>query len=301
MPSIRVCGNLTLDEIVTKSGVSVSPGGSALFTSAAVAHLGSKVEVLGNVGEDYPGSNLKWLRTHGVTLGSLKKVRGRSARFRITRHNGSRRLYVLEKGSAIRLHKTLGLVEGTHLGPVFNEVSLSLAASLRGRSRFLSADLQGFIRRIGASGIVRIERKRLDRLVRMCDVVQASIEEASRQSASRDWKGLIRRFLDAGPQYCILTFAQKGSMLGVWPNNLYRIPAFPDRSVRDTTGAGDVFAGSWLATYLSTRDPVWAASVGSAFASIASRNEGLSKFNFRNREMVDRAGWVYDRVTPVSS
>jgi sugar/nucleoside kinase (ribokinase family) len=299
MTSVRVCGNLTIDEIAHKSGVSVSPGGSALFASAAASYLGSRVAIVGNVGEDYPPSNLRWLTAHGVDVRALKKLKGPSTRFRITHPNGSRRLTMIAKGSPIRTPIGLGTVEGTHLGPVFNEISTSLATSLRARSRFLSVDLQGFIRTTGPGGLVTRGKRKLDRLLKMCDMVQASMDEAKSQSPSGGHHQLMNRFLEAGPCYCVLTLGDEGSILGIWPDQSYLVPAFPDKSITDTTGAGDVFAGSWLSSYLSTRDPVWAAAVGSAFASLASRKTGLSKFDFEEKELMRRAGWVYNRMRPV--
>src|SRR2546430_12497846 len=100
-------------------------------------------------------------------------------------------------------------------------------------------------------------------------------------------------------QHGIVTMGENGSWLGSQRNGSYFIPAFPDPRIRDSTGAGDVFAGSWLSTYLSTKDPVWASSVGSAFASLASRRTGLSKFSLRRRELLRRAGWVYNHVKPL--
>src|SRR3989441_7651851 len=97
-------------------------------------------------------------------------------------------------------------------------------------------------------------------------------------------------------RYAIVTMGEKGSWLGSQRDGSYFIPAFPDRTIRDSTGAGDVFAGSWLSTYLSTKDPVWASAVGSAFASLASRRTGLSKFQMSRSELFRRASWVYNHV-----
>ncbi|HEX4921382.1 MAG TPA: PfkB family carbohydrate kinase, partial [Candidatus Bathyarchaeia archaeon] len=89
------------------------------------------------------------------------------------------------------------------------------------------------------------------------------------------------------------------AILGIRPDERFSVPAFRDPAVSDTTGAGDVFAGSWLLTFLSTKDPIWAASVGSAFASLASRKTGLSKFQLSRKELFRRASWVYDHTKAV--
>jgi sugar/nucleoside kinase (ribokinase family) len=297
---IAVCGNPTLDELVQKGRVRISPGGSALFASCAAAYLGSSVGILGRIGEDYPPRVLRRLRTLHIDLRFLRKSEGPSTRFQIARINESRKLRLLEPGEQIVVPRSPDLFQGVHLGPVFNEVSPSLVNILRKRCDFLSADLQGFIRAVSVDGTVRTVPRSLSRILGRCDMVQASIEEARSQTRSRDPRAILNRFLAMRVQYAIVTMGERGSWLGSQRHGSYFVPAFPDSTIRDSTGAGDVFAGSWLCTYLTTSDPVWASAVGSAFASLASRRTGLSKFRIRRRELFRSASWVYDHVKPTS-
>jgi len=293
---IAVCGNPTIDELVQNGRVRISPGGSALFSSCAAAYLGSKVRILGNIGEDYPSSILRRLKTLHIDVRSLKRSNRRSTRFQITRINGSRKLRLLESGDQIAAPVGPYHFQGVHMGPVFNEISGSLVNTLRKRCRFLSADLQGFVRAASANGTVRTVPRSLSQLIRQCDMVQASIEEARSQTKSGDLRVILNRFLKMRTRYAIVTLGEKGSWLGSQQDGTYFVPPFSDRSTRDSTGAGDVFAGSWLSTYLSTKDPVWASAVGSAFASLASRKTGLSKFRLSRIELLRRAVWVYNHV-----
>ncbi len=127
-------------------------------------------------------------------------------------------------------------------------------------------------------------------------MVQASIEEARSQTRSRDPRVILNRFLTMRAEYAIVTMGEKGSWLGSQRDGICFVPPFSDRSIRDSTGAGDVFAGSWLSTYLKTKDPVWASAVGSAFASLASRKTGLAKFRISRTELFRRAVWVYNHI-----
>jgi ribokinase len=62
---------------------------------------------------------------------------------------------------------------------------------------------------------------------------------------------------------------------------------FHDRSVRrirlprveaqDTTGAGDILGGAFVATYAREQEPVWSACVGVAAATLAVTRRGLGK------------------------
>src|SRR4029077_9370929 len=122
---IAVCGNPTIDELVQNGRIRTFPGGSALFTSCAAAYLGSRVGILGNIGEDYPPIILRRLRTLHVDTRFLGKSVGPSTRFQITRFNGSRKLRVLEPGDQIEVPQSTGHFRGVHLGPVFNEIRSS--------------------------------------------------------------------------------------------------------------------------------------------------------------------------------
>jgi sugar/nucleoside kinase (ribokinase family) len=293
---IAVCGNPTIDELVQNGRVRTSPGGSALFTSCAAAYLGSKVGIIGTIGEDYPPKILKRLKTLHIDIHFLRETPRPSTRFQITRNNGSRKLRLIEPGNHVVAPRSTGRFQGVHLGPVFNEIQSSLITTLRKRCDFLSADLQGFIRTVSANGAVRTVPRSLIRLIGQCDMVQASIEEARSQVRSRDPRAILSRFLAMRAQYAIVTMGERGSWIGSQREDPYFVPAFPDLGIRDSTGAGDVFAGSWLSTYLSMQDPSWASSVGSAFASLASRKTGLSKFRISRTELFQRAVWVYNHI-----
>jgi sugar/nucleoside kinase (ribokinase family) len=297
--NIAVCGNPTLDELVQKETVRISPGGSALFVSSAAGYLGANVGIIGNIGEDYPSNVLSWLKNHGLKLNLLKKTKGPSTRFRIGYDHGSRRLWLLHAGRSVESTWIGGRVEGLHLGPVFNEISESLVRSLRKKCGFMSLDIQGLVRKVNRSGEVQVLRRNLDSVLRMCDLVKASLDEAKSKNSSRDHQVILDRFLAKGPKYAIITLGAKGSLLGIRNSKTFLIPAFPDKSIKDPTGAGDVYAGAWLTSYLRTKDPVWAASVGSAFGSLASQRTGLSKFRISRRELFRRTCWVYNHVGPL--
>lgn len=298
---ILVCGNPTIDELETVDSQLVSPGGSALFSSCAAAYLGAKVKILGHIGGDYPLDVLGRLRALGLDLSSLRVSRGPSTRFGILESVGSRRLRLLEPGSCVVSTTLAERFDGIHMGPVFNEITPSLVRNLHKQTDFMSADIQGFVRTVSRTKSVRTVPRDLSLLLRRCKMLQASIDEARLQTGSEKPGQILNKLLSSGIQFAILTMGRRGSYLGISGSGSHLVPAFPEPRALDSTGAGDIFAGSWLKTYLSTRDPVWASAVGSAFASIASRRTGLSKFRIRRAELFKRAGWVYNHVTRLNS
>lgn len=293
---ILVCGNPTIDELETPNDQLVSPGGSALFSSCAAAYLGAKVKILGRVGDDYPSTVLRRLSSRGLDLSSVRISMGSSTRFGIWESIGSRKLEVLAPGSPIVSTAAGQRFDGIHMGPVFNEITPSLVKTLYKQTDFLSADIQGFIRTVSRTKSVRTTPRNLGFLLKRCKMLQASIDEAKLQTGSRSPSQILNKFMSSGIQFVILTMGRRGSYLGDSQTGPHYVPAFPEPHALDSTGAGDIFAGSWLKTYLSTKDPLWASAVGSAFASLTSRKTGLSKFRLNRTELFRRSGWVYSHV-----
>ncbi len=279
----------------------IVPGGSAFYASGASAYLGARVGILGLVGDDYPKAFLEWLRGQRVSLKWLRRSHRPTTRFRINYVHGSRTLSLLQPGERMTYPWRGSRIHGVHLGPVFNEISESLVRSLRRHCKLLSLDIQGLVRQADSNGPVRTVRRQLRDTLKLCDLVKGSADEVKVQMLSRDPLEAIDRLLSVGPEYAVATLGTKGSLLGIRGRGKFLIPAFPEPHAVDPTGAGDVFVGSWLRTYLWTGDPVWAASVGSGFASLTSRRRGLAKFAVSRTELARRASWVYANVRALRS
>ena len=292
---VAVFGNLTLDEILNKSEARVVPGGSALYVSAASAFLTAQVSLFSNIGQDYPVETLKWLRDQGVDVSAVQRVSGPSTRLKLTYRNASRELRILQPGTKIGYSLLTGHWKGAHFGPVCGEVGHRLIRGIRPHSDFVSLDIQGLIRMSTRSGAVRLVPRRLD-VLRICDLVKASEEEARAQTSANDPLKAAEALISQGAKNAIVTLGHKGAILALGNGRRFRVPAYPENEVDDPTGAGDSFVGSWLPVFLSTRDSVWAASVGSAFASMVLRRHGLSKFRLSREELFRRSAWVYGRV-----
>ncbi len=295
---IAVLGNLTVDEIRRNGKSRIAPGGSALYASAASAFFGARVSLFSNIGEDYPAGILERLKRRGVDVSEVKKVRGLSTRFRLTYQDASRKLHLLQPGTRMKPTGVRGKWHAAHIGPVYREVHNRLASRIRAQSDFLSLDLQGFIRTSSNGGLVQLVQKP-PAILRMCDLVKASQEEAWIQTGCRNPLEAAGTLLAQGAKAAIVTLGRKGSILALANWRRWKIPAYPEDDVVDTTGSGDGFIGSWLPTFLSTKDPVWASSVASAFSSMMLRGHGLSKFRISRRELFRRSAWVYGKVETV--
>ena len=291
--SIGVCGNLTLDEVERNGQLMVRPGGSALYASLAAVSLGASVSVFSNIGRDYPNRILSLMKSRGIDVTGVKKFDGLTTRFRISYRGDSRKLGLIHPGQRLKPADRPRSLEAIHLGPVFMEVGLDVLNDARRHSRFLSLDVQGLLRTLDRDGSVRLVRRSIGPFLSKCNLVKATAEEARVMAPAATTVATARRLLRKGAQYVIITRGRSGSLLVRKDGGALHIPSVPEDKVVDLTGAGDIFIGSWLATFLAVKDPFWAGAVGAAFASLSVRGFGASKFRFARRELFRRASWAY--------
>jgi sugar/nucleoside kinase (ribokinase family) len=290
---IGVYGNLTLDELDRNGKIMVRPGGSALYSSLAAGYLGARVSVFSNIGRDYPRSILSSIQNHGIDVSRVKTFDAPTTRFRISYHGDSRKLALIHPGRKLMPAGRHGSLDAIHLGPVFKEVGLDLLNYARQNSQFLSLDVQGLLRTLDRNGFVRLVRGSNGPFLSKCNLVKATEEEARLMAPAATIVATARRLLHRGARYVIITQGRSGSLLVRKGGSVLHIPSVREGKVVDPTGAGDIFVGSWLATFLATKDPFWAGAVGAAFASLSVGGIGASKFRFARRELFRRASWVY--------
>ncbi len=291
---IGVYGNLTLDELDQNGERLVRPGGSALYSSLAAAYLGARVSIFSNIGRDYPRNILSSISSNLIDIAGVKKFDGLTTRFKISYNADSRMLEMVHPGRKLKPRNLLRSLQAIHLGPVFNEIGLNTLAYARRHSEFLTLDVQGLLRTTGQDGFVRLARKNVNPFLSKCNLVKATEEEAHVIAPSSTIVATARRLLHKGAQYAIITRGRSGSLLVKKYGGAFRIPSVPERKVVDLTGAGDIFIGSWLATFMFVEDALWSAAVGAAFASLSVRGTGVSKFRVDRRELFRRASWVYE-------
>ncbi len=290
---IGVYGNLTLDELDRNGQLMVRPGGSALYSSLAAVSLGASVSVFSNIGRDYPNRILSLMKSRGIDVTGVKKFDGLTTRFRISYRGDSRKLGLIHPGQRLKPADRPRSLEAIHLGPVFMEVGLDVLNYARRHSRFLSLDVQGLLRTLDRDGSVRLVRRSIGPFLSKCNLVKATEEEARVMAPAATTVATARRLLRKGAQYVIITRGRSGSLLVRKDGGALHITSVPEDKVVDLTGAGDIFIGSWLATFLAVKDPFWAGAVGAAFASLSVRGFGASKFRFARRELFRRASWAY--------
>src|SRR5947209_16641072 len=231
-----------------------------------------------------------------VNLKGIQTGNSASTRFRLMYKQGNRKVRLLNRGPIISDEVQIGNQESIYTGPVYHEIDLELASTVRRKCRFLSLDAQGLIRTAGPFGRIRLSNRNLDDYLGLCDSVKASREEAKVLTSTIDPIRMALGLLGKAPKFALVTLGSKGVVVGS-KQGILKVPAYPETRQFDSTGAGDVMLAGWLVAFWRTQDIAWASAVGSAFASLIVRHSGRAKFRLSRRELFRRASWIYPRVS----
>jgi 2-dehydro-3-deoxygluconokinase len=107
---------------------------------------------------------------------------------------------------------------------------------------------------------------------RQADILLASIEDATALAGTKDADEAADFYRQLGPGIVVITLGAEGALLADGDKRL-RIPALPGEVV-DATGAGDAFAGAFLARLLAGDEAEPAARYASVAAGIKVRGYG---------------------------
>lgn len=250
-----------------------SQGGGAVATAlAAAAKLGAPCAMLGHVGDDAVGQRIvAGLSAFGVDVSAMEVIpggRSSSSIVMVNPHNGSRTKFPYrdalpplafdEKQRALIARSAIVHLDGTQY-----ENALGGARIAKEEGALVSLD--GCSRQ-------RDNEKNL-RLAEMADILIMNAVypfavpgRQTREEALAFFAGLGRKTLVA------MTEGKAGCW--AWVNGrTIHIPALPVQAV-DTTGAGDVFHGAFLARYLETNDSVTSLRFAAAVAAMKCQMPG---------------------------
>jgi len=277
---LLVVGSIALDSVATPFGETAdAPGGSAVFFSAAGSIL-HPVQVVGVVGSDYPLGALKKLEARGVDLRGVERAEGESFRWRAK--------YSYDLASRETLDTRLGVFASfrpklpapfraaryVFLGNIDPELQLGVLDQIE-HPKLVACDTMNYW--------IHSKRDRLLELLRHIDILMVNDSEA--RELSSDWNiyRAAQWILHHGPTMTVIKQGEHGALL-VKPDSTFKVPAYPLQEVFDPTGAGDAFAGGFMA-YLASRDDVSAPALrramvyGAAMGSFAVEKFGVDGFD----------------------
>ena len=299
--TLLVVGSIALDSIFTPFGETADAlGGSAVYFSVAGSLL-HPVQVVGVVGKDYPYHELERLAGRGIDWSGVERADGESFRWK------GKYSYDLQSRETLE----------TRLG-VFADFQPRLPASFRS-ARFLflgniDPDLQlGVLEQVHRPELVvcdtmnywiKSQKTSLLRLLERVDVLMVNDSEARELSGDWNIHRAGRWILAHGPKRVVIKQGEHGALL-IEPKRTFYVPAYPLENVFDPTGAGDAFAGGFMA-YLArtgsvTEDNVRRAMVyGAAMGSYAVEEFGIRGFEQVTLADVETRVRAFQDLTHVS-
>lgn len=250
-------GHVTLDQV----GEATRPGGAALYAAVTAHRLGLSVGLLTSHGEDFPLDAVP-SRIEVVSVPSRETTRFEhryEAGGRVSRVHGRARPLTAADVPDDWLDAALVL-----LAPVLEEVDPLLAVEFAEGT--VGAAAQGWLRAVDRAGLVAPRAWESPRpLLNAAQGLFLSREDVRGREAS------IVEWLQHVP-LGVLTADRDGALLFV-NGDRYEVRARPATEL-DPTGAGDVFAATFMIEYQRTGDPWQAAAAAACAGSLSVEGEG---------------------------
>jgi len=298
MLDLVTVGHFSIDTITVPHTTSPKRvlGGPPTYVSLTATRLGANVSVVSKVGQDFSHRYVEWLKTQGVGVSWLQRVKGASTtQFALDYAGFERKLRLTSRAPDISLEDIPSSLRARaiHVAPIANEINEDVIDELRRRTALLSLDPQGFVRSFDEQGNVRLTRWEGRRVLEHIDVYKSSTEEIEVATGLKKLRAAMKRIHDLGAKEVVVTKGVKGSIL-LFENVFYDVPACRSRVVVDPTGAGDAYIGAFLVEHVRGKEPLWCACVGAAAASFVVEGVGPTVFGERG-ETYARAREIYEK------
>ena len=274
-----VVGSIALDSVETPFGKTEEAlGGSAVFFACAGSIL-HPVQVVGVVGRDYPVGELQRLSQRGMDLRGVTVADGESFRWAgkygfdlSTRETLETRLGVFANFHPV-IPEPFRDSEFVFLGNIDPELQLDVLQQIR-KPKLVACDTMNFW--------IQGKRTALINLLKHVDVLLVNDSEV--RELSGDWHihRAARWVMKHGPKLVVVKKGEHGAVL-VEEDRIFYVPAYPLDDVFDPTGAGDSFAGGFMA-YLAGTNDLSSANLrramvyGSAMGSFAVERFSITRF-----------------------
>ncbi|HLD82339.1 MAG TPA: PfkB family carbohydrate kinase [Candidatus Omnitrophota bacterium] len=259
--SILVLGTVALDTVKTPFGKRTLMLGGSAAHFAMSARIFTEVNLVANVGSDFPQRHLDFLKGKGIILTSLIREQGGSFKW-----EGE---YKGDLNTAITKNTELGVL--STFRPQVSEAQKKI------RHIFLAnvdPDLQRHLlmkmRSVQLAGLdtmnfwIQHKLKALLRVLKKVHIFVANDQEARELSGELNLIKAAQYLRFQGPQMVLIKKGEHG-VLFYSDKFVITLPAYPIDRVIDPTGAGDTFAGGFMG-YLVKVNKINAETIKKALA-----------------------------------
>lgn len=296
MGRIAVYGHCTIDTITAGGSTEEAAGGPACYCGTTAARFGFGAELHTRYGPDLPPGALDGAGGRDAALPGAP-VGTPTTRFSIEVADGGASRELALGCACDEIPFEPSDADGTIVSPVAGEVSARTLDMVGGAcakaGRPVLVDVQGFVRRAApGGGPVSLAPAGIG--LRGMSAVKAGRGELECVSGGASCEEGMLAVQKAGAERVLHTDGDAVRMLS--GDRMYSL-SMRVRSVRDTTGAGDILAAAFLCTLIREDDDLWALcfGAGAAQAALESARTGLGKVPERRRAE-SNASYFYNTV-----
>jgi sugar/nucleoside kinase (ribokinase family) len=265
-------------------------GGAALYSAVAARMWGIEVSIISRIGEDYPVQYLRALRNGGIRIDSIVQIPGQTMAGYTSYDRLGNRKYSMYTPVDRRLeltpipqdwNATIIQVDGVHIATMPPNIQSQWLEYLRPNSGFISLDTD--------ISFVQNERDNLINLLEKVDAFFPNWQEAQAFAPGLSIDEIAANLLTLGPKIVVIKCGSNGAR--VYNKNAQKpiIVSAAISQVVDVTGAGDSYAGGFIAGYLLNRNIDQAALMGVVSAAVAIEDYGgVHTLNRKNEEFIAR-------------
>jgi sugar/nucleoside kinase (ribokinase family) len=237
-----IVGSIGLDTIKTPAGQVVdAPGGSAVYGSISGSYF-TDVHIIGVVGEDYPQEARQMLHRHGVNLEGLEVAAGKTFRWSGLYQDWNKAQTLNTELNVFadfvpRIPQACSSCHSLLLANIHPELQLQVLQKTASYTHVACDTMNFWIK-----GCPHTLREVISRV----QIVFMNEDEIKEFTGKMDIFSAAESILELGPQLMVVKRGEYGS-IAISREEMFFAPAYPIRQVKDPTGAGDSFAGAFMA------------------------------------------------------
>ncbi|MFQ6051015.1 MAG: carbohydrate kinase family protein [Candidatus Hydrothermarchaeota archaeon] len=300
---IVTIGNTSYDHITIQGESREQIGGAAVYSAiAANIFEDIKVGICSRIGSDYPREYLATLKGLRLDLRGLKQVSGRSTHFKIKYGLPSRAIYEdVIYGCGLWLNPSdiplyyFKKAKGFHITPNNPNKQLRFIKAIRERTNsIISVNSHEYY--------VRKYRKQLGEVIENSDIFIINEREALDLTDTKVADNAAKVFYEDYPDTrVVITLGTLGCIL-ISQGEYDIVTSLFNPNVKDPTGAGDCFCGSYLGSYILTKNEFRAAIVGNIVSSLKTENWGFESLkDLRIKRIEDLYKLIISRKSDLST
>ena len=288
--SLLTVGTVAFDSIETPYGKADRVvGGACTYISLSASYFTKDINLVSVVGDDFPDSELKYMKKRGINLEGLDIKKGEKSFFWSGKYhdNMNQRDTLATELNVLadfdpKLPDSYKDSKYLMLGNLTPEIQMKVIKQMKKRPKLIVLDTMNFWMDIAMPALKKVIKK--------VDVITINDEEARQLSGEYSLVKAAKVILKMGPKFLIIKKGEHGALL-FHGEKMFYAPAMPLAEVFDPTGAGDTFAGGFIGYIAKTGSVSFenmkrAVIYGSAMASFCVEEFSIGRLKTLNQSKI---------------